>query len=153
MQIHRHIAILSLLLSLAVGCSMVRPEPAPELRMATVRFASVYLEHIVHDNPTALKELVLWQAYLQSKGGTFTPELFFRKVQAVQKKYTQGNHPLLGLSIRDVEDNGKKVKVYLYKPSAPHNPDIEVDLQWLQTNWSIVGDNLFGGGGILEPIP
>ena len=140
---------LTFLLLLLSACSLSRSQGTPAAKQTVIAVATQYLGHIVMNDRHKIDGMVLWLDFLDNSSGTVTKEICFAQMQAAANRFDQSNHPLVHLTIHEVQVRGDNAAIILQKHGDPKAKKIEITLRWIGNGWLIVGDNIFGTEGVL----
>lgn len=150
----RSISLLVLLLSLLLSssaCSTLSKPPESRLLKATVVTVSAnYLQQIAKAELRHLNSLVNWNVYLSKSKEGVTKQSYSSQVRALANSFHHNNHPLLGLSISEIEIDDDFAEITLNKESVEKSDDIWIHLAWNGTAWLVIDDNLFGPGALIS---
>jgi hypothetical protein len=96
--------------------------------------------------------MILWNDYIQSKGGSLDKERFFLELRELRQSLrdSQSKNPLLSLDLEELKVTGDKARVVLKSSLSKDSPEVEVRLDWVEYGWLITGDSIFGSGGLRE---
>lgn len=146
------------------GCASVtglftgwREPPTVEFEQVVVRVSADYLNRVVRGDWKLIEGMVLWDDYLDAKGGQFTKPAYYEQLSALNKSLAvipPAAHPLLNLDLMDVQSNTDKTaaRVFFRKYKEPASPQIVVELAWVGRGWLVVDDTIFGGDGVAARI-
>ena len=123
-------------------------EPSPELRATVIRAAARYLVHVVNNNENELNGAILWVDVLEKKN--MTKEQYRFQMASLQDRFSEKNHPLLGLETKNVEWSGDRASVQFVKSAADNPAVIQVELKWAGAGWLVEDDNIFGEDALIE---
>ena len=137
----------------SAGCSALTYKATPEAKRTVVLVTNEYLTSIVRADLNKLNQMVAWPEYLEESHGRFTKRDYARQVMSLKNRWSNQDHPLLGLQVSDVSVGEYNAEVELKKKSATDDSPIKIRLLWDGNAWAIISDSLFGVDKRFSKLP
>lgn len=135
------------------GCSfnLFGTKPSYEESRAVLSVTNNYLRAIAMSDSTRAESYVLWEEFSAARYGR-SRELMRDQLQEAKGRWTIENHPLLELTVVNLEIDSDDAVVVLQKEKDNEavGPELFVRLRWVFSGWLIVDDSVIGTGGLLQ---